>query len=95
MDYSKENQNWDSLSYVEKNHQLYLKQKALLDQFLEKGAISQAQHDKELLGHRFDHTFAGICGICGIYGISGTHLFYIINIFPKISSFFITCFMGS
>ena len=46
-------------------------------------------------GHRFDHTFAGICGICGIYGISGTHLFYIINIFPKISSFFITCFMGS
>lgn len=46
MDYSKENQNWDSLSYVEKNHQLYLKQKALLDQFLEKGAISQAQHDR-------------------------------------------------
>ena len=48
MYYSKENQNWDSLSYVEKNHQLYLKQKALLDQFLEKGAISQAQHDKSL-----------------------------------------------
>ena len=48
MDYSKENQNWYSLSYVEKNHQLYLKQKALLDQFLEKGAISQAQHDKSL-----------------------------------------------
>ena len=48
MDYSKENQNWDSLSYVEKNHQLYLKQKALLDQFLEKGAISQAQQDKSL-----------------------------------------------
>ena len=48
MDYSKENQNWDSLSYVEKNHHLYLKQKALLDQFLEKGAISQAQHDKSL-----------------------------------------------
>lgn len=48
MDYSKDNQNWDSLSYVEKNHQLYLKQKALLDQFLEKGAISQAQHDKSL-----------------------------------------------
>ena len=48
MDCSKENQNWDSLSYVEKNHQLNLKQKALLDQFLEKGAISQAQHDKSL-----------------------------------------------
>ena len=48
MDYSKDNQNWDSLSYEEKNHQLFLKQKALLDQFLEKGAISQAQHDKSL-----------------------------------------------
>ena len=48
MDYSRDNQNWDLLSYVEKNHQLYLKQKALLDQFLEKGAISQAQHDKSL-----------------------------------------------
>ena len=33
-------------------------------------------------GHRFDHTFADISGIYGIYGISGTHLFYIINIFP-------------
>ena len=48
MDYSRDNQNLDSLSYIEKNHQLYLKQKALLDQFLEKGAISQAQHDKSL-----------------------------------------------
>ena len=27
---------------------LYLKQKALLDQFLERGAITQAQHDKSL-----------------------------------------------
>ena len=34
------------------------------------------------LGHRFDHTFAGISGIYGIYCISGTYLFYIINIFP-------------
>ena len=33
------------------------------------------------LGHRFDHTFAGISGIGGIYGISGTHLFYLIIIF--------------
>ncbi len=48
MDYSKDYQNWDSLSYEEKNHQLYLKQKALLNQFLEKGAISQVQHDKSL-----------------------------------------------
>ena len=39
---------WNSLSYREKNHQLYLRQVALLDQFLETGAISQAQHDKSL-----------------------------------------------
>ncbi len=39
---------WDSLSYEEKNHQLYLSQKALLGMFLEHGAISQAQHDKSL-----------------------------------------------
>ena len=45
---SNEDINWFSLSHEEKNHQLFLKQKALLDQFLEKGAISQAQHDKSL-----------------------------------------------
>ncbi len=39
---------WQAMSYAEKNHQLYLKQKSLLDQFLEHGAISQAQHDKSL-----------------------------------------------
>ncbi len=39
---------WSDLSYEEKNHQLYLKQKALLDLFLERGAITQAQHDKSL-----------------------------------------------
>jgi hypothetical protein len=39
---------WSSLSHDEKNHELYLKQKALLDQFLEKGAITKAQHDKSL-----------------------------------------------
>ena len=37
---------WDSLSYKEKNHQLYLRQVALLDRFLRNGAISQAQYDK-------------------------------------------------
>ena len=40
--------NWSSLTHEQKNHQLFLKQKALLDQFLEKGAISEAQHDKSL-----------------------------------------------
>ena len=39
---------WENLSYAEKNHALYLKQKRTLDMFLERGAISQAQHDKSL-----------------------------------------------
>ena len=39
---------WTRLSYDEKNRALYRKQKALLDLFLEKHAISQAQHDKSL-----------------------------------------------
>jgi hypothetical protein len=43
-----ENKEWAGLSYEEKNHQLFLRQKALLDSFLEHGAISQAQHDKSL-----------------------------------------------
>ena len=64
MDYSKENQNWDSLSYVEKNHQLYLKQKALLDQFLEKGAISQAQHDIVNMGLKNED--GSVCYIIGV-----------------------------
>ena len=48
METAIENEAWDALSYEQKNHQLFLRQKALLDQFLEKGAISQAQHDKSL-----------------------------------------------
>ena len=47
MDFSREN-NWDSLSYEEKNHQLFLQQKKMLDTMLEHGAISSAQHDKSL-----------------------------------------------
>ena len=39
---------WSDLTHEQKNHQLFLRQRALLDQFLEKGAISQAQHDKSL-----------------------------------------------
>ena len=39
---------WQALSYEEKNHLLYLRQKNLLDLFLERGAITQAQHDKSL-----------------------------------------------
>lgn len=39
---------WEKLTYKEKNHQLFLREKELLDGFLEHGAISQAQHDKSL-----------------------------------------------
>ena len=39
---------WEHLSPEEKKKQLFLKQKKMLDMFLEKGAITQAQHDKSL-----------------------------------------------
>ena len=39
---------WADLTYAQKNHELFLKQKRTLDMFLEHGAISQAQHDKSL-----------------------------------------------
>lgn len=43
-----ENKKLSALSYEEKNHQLFLRQKALLDGFLARGAITQAQHDRSL-----------------------------------------------
>ena len=43
-----ENAAWSLLSYEEKNKQLFLRQKKTLEMFLERGAISQAQHDKSL-----------------------------------------------
>ncbi len=42
------NADWSALSHEEKNRQLFLRQKKTLDMFLERGAISQAQHDKSL-----------------------------------------------
>ena len=39
---------WASLSYEEKNRALFLRQKRTLDMFLQRGAISKAQHDKSL-----------------------------------------------
>ena len=48
MDFKEEKTGWDVMSHEEKNHQLYLKQKKMLDMFLERGAITQAQHDKSL-----------------------------------------------
>ncbi len=43
-----DNPAWDGLTHEQKNHRLYLKQKELLDKFLERGAITQAQYDKSL-----------------------------------------------
>ena len=40
---------WDKLSPEEKRVQLYLKQKKMLEDFLEHGAISQAQFDKSFV----------------------------------------------
>lgn len=39
---------WENMSHEQKNHQLYLQQKKMLNMFLEHGAITQAQHDKSL-----------------------------------------------
>ena len=36
------------MTFAEKKHFLYLKQKAMLDTFLAHGAITQAEHDKSL-----------------------------------------------
>ena len=48
MDVNIENKEWSSLTYEDKNRLLFLRQKKTLDMFLERGAISQAQHDKSL-----------------------------------------------
>ena len=39
---------WEAMSYAQKNKQLFLNQKELLDTFLERHAIFQAQYDKSL-----------------------------------------------
>jgi len=39
---------WNVLSKEEKNYELYLSQKELLEQFLSTGAISKAQYQKSL-----------------------------------------------
>ena len=48
MDREGEQAIWNFLSYDEKNHQLYLRQKELLDTFLRTGAISKEQYEKSL-----------------------------------------------
>ena len=39
---------WEAMTYAQKNKQLFLNQKELLDKFLECHAISRAQYDKSL-----------------------------------------------
>lgn len=39
---------WENLSPEEKKRELFLRQKRILDMFLERHAISQAQYDKSL-----------------------------------------------
>lgn len=50
MDFTKNDQNttWGTMTYAEKNCALYTQQKQTLDLFLERGAITKAQHDKSL-----------------------------------------------
>ena len=48
LDPNESNASWDEMTHEQKNHQLFLKQKKMLDVFLERGAITQAQHDKSL-----------------------------------------------
>ena len=58
MENEKNTAGWDSLSYGDKNRELFRRQKALLDEFLSRGAISRAQHDKSLRDLREKMGFA-------------------------------------
>lgn len=49
MDYFESEQSeWEKLTPEQKKKQLYLKQKELLDTFLERNAISRQQYEKSL-----------------------------------------------
>ena len=48
MYHNKPETDWASLTHEQKNHRLFLNQKAILDQFLQTGAISRALHGKSL-----------------------------------------------
>ena len=45
---SKSDAEWATMTRMEKQQELFRRQKDLLDTFLATGAISQAQHDKSL-----------------------------------------------
>lgn len=48
MDVNHHDDTWAGLSYAEKNHQLFLRQKQMLDTVWKHGAISREQYDKSL-----------------------------------------------
>ena len=48
MENCNSNDTWAQMTYEEKQHQLFLKQKGILDEFLAHEAITRAQHDKSL-----------------------------------------------
>ena len=50
MSYTESEIDWVDLPEEEKKKQLFLKQKKMLNQFLETGAISQRQYDTSLNG---------------------------------------------
>jgi len=41
-------ESWNGLTHEQKNHELFLREKEMLDLFLAHGAITRAQHDKSL-----------------------------------------------
>ena len=47
-DFIKANDEWNKLSYEEKNRQLFFKQKKMLEILLEKNAITKEQFNKSL-----------------------------------------------
>ena len=50
MSFSEDEIDWSNLSENEKKQQLFIKQKKMLEQFLETGAISQNQYETSLNG---------------------------------------------
>lgn len=48
MEFSIADSAWENMSYEEKNHELFLRQKNTLDAFLVRRAITQDQYDRSL-----------------------------------------------
>ncbi|MBR0392418.1 MAG: hypothetical protein IJK38_08865 [Oscillospiraceae bacterium] len=56
---------WDSLSYAEKNRLLYERQKQMLEEFLERNAISQVQYEKSL--HDLTEKMTNLANVCQVF----------------------------